>query len=509
MQTRPRLPLRLALVLPFVLPLLAACSGGEPVVFTHGVASGDALPDGAVLWTRIDREAELTVEVATDPGFTDVNLEEKVRAEEARDFTTKIEVSGLETGRPYYYRFRKGDDVSPVGTFRTAPEPDNPEGVSFVFSGDSDGTVGEDGARPFDFQVLDAMRREEADFFLYIGDTIYADSTLGPRALSLEAYRAKHKTNREVDRLRELLASTASYAIWGDRDVQDDFAGEAANAEQSVSAEQFAAGLQAFREYLPIGGDDRPETLYRSFRWGQDVEIIILDERSFRVGGAAAACTPAGASAPDLLPALGAPGVPDPYRNLRASAGLPPNTEAACLAALNDPNRTMLGNQQLQALFDVIQESDATFKFIVNEVPVSELVTLPYDRWEGYRAERDDLLRFIGNQGRGNIVFLSTDLHASVISDVRVNLASLPVAVEAITGPIADRTLGDTIAETQGEPAVGLFEQLLGQVTQPECVEFDASSYGLVEVDPDARTATITLKDQDGRQLCQRVLPAQ
>ncbi len=481
--------------------LLAACGGDEPAVFTHGVASGDVTPDGVVLWTRVDREATLTLEVATDAAFENVVLEQEIEAPPERDFTAKGEVSGLEPGTQYYYRFRDGDSISPTGQFRTAPLDGEAAPVRFVFSGDSDGTVQDDGTRPFDFAVLDAARRENADFFLYFGDTIYADSPFGERAETLDAYRAKYKENREIQLLRDLLASTAVYTVWDDHEVVNDFSG------QTVDRALLGAGRQAFREYMPISGDTQPDVLFRRFRWGSAVDLIILDERSYRSDSVEDSCPP-GADEPDLLPGLGLPGVPSPYRDFRAAIDLPPDTDLRCVAALLDPDRTMLGRQQKQFLLDALRDSDATFKFIVNEVPIAELAGLPYDRWEGYRAERDEILTFIRDERIANVVFLTTDFHANIISPVRIKLDGAPVATEVITGPIAHETVAEAIARTQGEDLVAGFELLLRVVPRSECVALDAFSYGLVEVDPAAGTTTITLKDESGSELCKKALTA-
>ncbi|MGB2693712.1 MAG: alkaline phosphatase D family protein [Dehalococcoidia bacterium] len=481
---------------------LSACKSDKPVAFTYGVASGDVRPDAAVVWTRADRTSTLTAEVATDQAFANVAAKQEAEATDNGDFTAKAEITGLEPGTQYYYRFRHGDDMSKTGSFRTAPAEETSAAVRFVFSGDTDGTVGKDGSRTFDFKVLDAARAEDAEFFLYFGDAIYADSPYGPKAETLDAYRAKYKENRAIDRLREILASTSIYTVWDDHEVENDFAGTI------VDPNLLAAGRQAFREYMPLSGDASPDVLYRRYRWGSAVDVIMLDERSFRDLSVEEACTPAGADGPDLLPGLGSEKTPAPFRSFRTFIGLPEQTDQACLDALNDPARTMLGAEQKQFLLDALQNSDATFKFIVNPVPISELIALPYDRWEGYRAERDEILRFIGDNDIKNVVFLTTDFHANIISDVRLNLATQPVAVEAVAGPIAHNTLGQDIAEQQGKDAIPAFEALLQQVPRAECVHLDAFAYGLVEVDPTAGTTTITLKDEDGNKLCQKVIRA-
>ena len=483
--------------------VLGACGGGAPASFPHGVASGDAQPGGAVLWTRADREATLLLEVATDEAFEEIVLEREVRAEAGADYTVKVEVTRLEPATAYSYRFRDGDSVSATGSFRTAPALDTAAPVRFIFSGDTDGTVREDGTRAYDFAVLDTARAENADFFIYFGDTIYGDSPFGEKAVTIDDYRAKYKENREVEPLRSILAAMSTYTTWDDHEVENDFAGT------SVDPGLLTAGRRAFREYTPIGGDDDPNVLYRSFRWGSAVEIIVLDARSFRDEQVIDACTAEGEDGPDLLPGLGVPGVPEAFQAFRTFIGLSEETPAACLDALNDPDRTMLGAGQKQFLLQALEESEAMFKFIVNPVPIMELVALPYDRWEGYRAERDEVLSFIKEEDVENVIFLTTDYHSNIVADVRVDLASAPVAVEFVTGPIAHSTLGDDIAEQQSEEAIGAFEALLTVVARVECTAFDSFSYGLVEIDPDAGTATVTLKDEDGVELCSRVLEAE
>jgi len=482
-------PARLLLVAtPVLALLLAGCSSGdEPVAFTSGVAAFEARDDGAVLWTRVDREAALTLEVAEDASFSQIAATQDARADAGSDFTAQAQVTGLLPATAYYYRFRDGDAVSAAGAFRTAQAIDDSGPVRFVFSG------GTDGAPAFDFRALETALADEPDFFLYVGDTI------APGVASLDAFRARYRENRAVAPLAGLLAKTSTYAVWDDNEVEPDFAGA------TVSPALLAAGRQAFLEYLPLAPDD---VLYRRVRWGSAVELFILDTRSYRDDNVSAVCTPGGASAPDVLPALGAPDTPAAYRALRAAIGLPPESNIECLNALSNPARTMLGAEQRAWLFAALDESDATFKFIVAPAPIAELIAQPYDRWEGYRAERDLVVRAIAERGIENVVFLSTDLQASLIADVRVDLASPPVAVEAVAGPVGAETLGAAITRTQGERAVPVYEQLLRQVAGVSCTAFDAHSYGLVEVDPIAGTATITLKDEDGALLCRTVVQA-
>jgi phosphodiesterase/alkaline phosphatase D-like protein len=107
------------------------------LVFTHGVASGDVTPASAVLWTPVDRQADLIAEVAEDEAFGRIVVGRSASADAGKDFAVVALVAPLEPGRTYHYRFRRGRTLSEGGTFRTAPRPDHPSDVRFTFTGDT------------------------------------------------------------------------------------------------------------------------------------------------------------------------------------------------------------------------------------------------------------------------------------------------------------------------------------------------------------------------------------
>ena len=128
--------------------------------------------------------------------------------------------------------------------------------------------------------------------------------------------------------------------------------------------------------------------------------------------------------------------------------GLKNPVAPACLAAINDPSRTMLGARQYAAFTKAIKASTATWKVIVNEVPIQQFYALPYDRWEGYAAERERLLRFLQANVR-NVVFLTTDTHANLVNEVRYKtLGGAPEGTgiwEVVTGPVATNSFAKEI----------------------------------------------------------------
>jgi len=227
----------------------------------------------------------------------------------------------------------------------------------------------------------------------------------------------------------------------------------------------------------------------------RDVEIIILDERSCRSPDVESECMI------DLAPTAPGP--------LRLLAGLPSTPPAGCLEAIFDPSRTMLGQVQKDLFKSSLLNSSATFKFIFNEVPIQQLYALPYDRWEGYAFERSEILNFIRDNKIENVIFLTTDLHASLINQVFIdNFADPePIAHELVTGPIATRTFEEGILDRWGNARL-VAANLLFNILGMDCRHLNTFSYGLVDVDAAAGTATITLKDDSGVVLLDQLNPS-
>jgi phosphodiesterase/alkaline phosphatase D-like protein len=469
----------------------------ESATFALGVASGDVTPDSAMLWTRADGAESVTAEIATTDDFSEDMTEIAAETSGDRDFTVKVVADGLQPGTRYYYRFRAGDETSATGTFVTAPDASAPSALHFVFSGDSDGARDEDGNPRFNnFEVLDAARAENPDFFLYFGDTIYGDRD--PEATDLDGYRAKYRENRGYRALADILAATSTYNTWDDHEVYNDYAGT------TVDEDRFDDALQAFREYMPIDDESGdPGVLYRTFRWGKDVEIIVLDERSFRDPEADAGCED------DPLPAGAFEDAPQALRGIREFVDLPDELPEGCEDMIRDESRSMLGEEQQQFLFDRLRESDATWKIIVNSVPIQTLLIEPYDRWDGYPAARRELLEYIRDEGIDNVVFLTTDFHANIFGPVRIDQFGgddEPVAYEAIAGPIATNPFRQDIVDLVGEGAADATQGLLTGLLGVDCADIDSYAYALVDVD--AASMTITAKDEDSNVLCEKRLEA-
>lgn len=328
---------------------------------------------------------------------------------------------------------------------------------------------------------------ENPDVFVALGDTIYSDSGLNddfgiPDAYTVEQYRAKYRESLSVlgadlshFPLQDLRRATSTIAIWDDHEVTNDYDG------QTVDPVQYANGTQAFEEYWPVE-PQRGGVAYRHLGWGRDVEIFVLDQRSFRSADVEAIC--GSDPAPTLSPGL------------RVSAGLPASPPPGCLAAINDPARTFLGAEQLAWFKDALARSRATWKLVISELGISQLLGVPYDRWEGYAAERADVINFIASRDIRNVVFLTTDLHMNMMVPVFLDKFSSSVVAgrEFINGPVQTTTLLNQLVDLFGEAGAAGFINLLKGLVAPACAHLDQYSYGLVELDAATKNLTVSFK---------------
>ncbi len=169
----------------------------------------------------------------------------------------------------------------------------------------------------------------------------------------------------------------------------------------------------------------------------------------------------------------------------------------ACTQTLDSPTRTLLGQAQYDAFVRAIRASTATWKVVMNEVPLLQLFALPYDRWEGYNAERKHLLADL--TGVENVVFLTTDTHANLIGEVRTSTfdPAGPGSTgiwEVVTGPVATNTYAKEIDEYLGaQGTAGFIAGLFFRPPPPrglglQCAALDTYSYAQVVVTASALT---------------------
>ena len=480
--------------------------------FRYSVAAGEIGTKTAKLWAATKKEGKIKAKVAADSKFKKVKATASGKAKSSNDNTVQVDIGGLKPESQYWYRFcEKNGPCSDTGEFVTAPKGSKDLQVEFAYTGDTDGTTLQGANQPFfgPFDVYNAMRKEGNDFNINFGDTIYSDSEVAgqPPALTVEEKWAKYKQNLSQKNLVKLRKSAGFYSHWDDHEFINDFSipedGEAI----------YEAGVEAFTDYAPV--DYTPQDgLYRTFRWGRNAELFFLDERSFRSAKASdgGVCNNPATGQPDL-----APTAPDDKRQLFAALipSLNQPVSQACKDTLNDPNRTMLGQDQLNRFLADIESSNARWKIVMNETPIQQFYGLPYDRWEGYAHERVALLNALMASNVKNLVFLTTDTHAAFANVVRTRTFDNDVAPanapptaqdtpfdDYIIGPVATNPFWDEIDSTTNSPGAGnLLSQAFFKPPPPNgvgmfCAQGDVYSYGEVVVDDDQ--LIVEYNDQSG-----------
>jgi phosphodiesterase/alkaline phosphatase D-like protein len=484
--------------------------------FQWGVAAGDVTSTSAILWSKTDHPGAVRFEVALVPHpHFDLQQSPKVVASKARDDTLRAKVSGLKPGTRYYFGFTDGHDVSPVGTFKTAPAPTSTQTIRFGWSGDEDGTPAPGKKTPYwnSLQVLGRMAAERNDFNVNLGDTIYSDSEVPgvegkQQALTVPQKWAKYDlivSQRNAQKFRD---SGATYWHWDDHEFINDFS----PAENTFSASGgtkvdiagstlYKRGKQAFLDWMPTGFRNGTG-LYRTFRWGKSLEVFMLDERSFRSAKAASACINPQSGQPDLAPTA-------PQRTRDVFAIIVPSlsqpVSQSCLDTIRNPARTFLGAAQWAAFTRDLRASTATWKVVMTEMEAKQYYSLPYDRWEGYEAERQRLLNLLKTVP--NTVLLATDVHANLAVDARLQTLEDPGPVnsgvfEMSTGPVATKNFNQEISDAVNNPAAG--NLVVSAFLKPpppngigmDCVASKVFSYGEVTASP--TTLKIQPKDQNG-----------
>ncbi len=501
-----------------------AASAGEKG-FQYGVVAADVGQNSAILWARANGTGTALAQVARGKRFGDCDIRRgpgrlKANVSADNDKTVQKRIGGLRPGTKYHYRWcMSGGRHSSTGSFETAPAPGQAKTIRFALSGDQDALKKPGEKHPYwnKFQVWNKIRAESNDFNVLMGDTIYSDTEVPGHGLSEVATTVpkkwrKYKINLGQKPWVNARGSASYYAHWDDHEFINDFSKFENTFPLSVGTVNlngktlYKRGLKAFRNYNPVTYNSKTG-IYRSYRWGKNLEIFFLDERSFRSRSADYNGTCDNGGSPDL-----APTAPQSVRNafglLIPQLTTPP--PAACLTKINDPSRTMLGSAQLAKFKNAIKNSKATFKVIFNEVPIQQFYALPYDRWEGYEAERQKVLRFLKNNVK-NVVFLTTDDHANLVNDARLKTleAGGPVdsgITDITTGPIATANYALEIDDAVGGPYAGLVHDAFYKPAPPAgvgmtCAGMDQYSYAEVTVTKDKLKVQLKALDAGGKVL--------
>jgi alkaline phosphatase D len=504
------LPLALLTLLLVAAPSAYAARG-----FSSGVAAGEVSSTSAVLWGKANKRGGYSLDVATNRRFRNFKPHFVV-AKKGHDNTVQAKVKRLKPNTRYWFRFvGNGGKRSDVGTFMTAPRASQSRTIRFGWSGDQDFNPEPGQTKSYwnNGGVLRRMKAERNAFNVMLGDTIYSDSEvpgrLNPIALSVKQKWAKYKINLGNRSLRALRGSAGYYSQWDDHEFVNDFSPAENSFDNGVNINGrtlYRRGMKAFRDYAPVHWTSR-SGLYRKFRWGKNLEVFFLDERSFRSANAdeGGVCNNPQTNSPDL-----APTAPQSTRNVFAAVtpSLAQPVSQQCLDRINSSQRTFLGKRQLNRFLRDVRRSTARFKVIMNEMPIQQYYILPYDRWEGFEAERKEILGRL--QPVKNVIFLTTDVHATLINDARFSTLEQDGPqnsgiFDVTVGPVATANFGLEIDGTTGQPGSAALVDAAFLTPPPpagvgmQCSVLDKFSYGQVTVT--RNRLTVTPKDIDGNQI--------
>lgn len=473
--------------------LLGGCTPPSPVYppqsgvpfegtgpFPSGIGSGDPLPDAVLLWTRVHPERDsgdgvpIGVDVATTAAFGPSTVATFTAvATAATDHCVTIDATGLEPATTYWYRFRFGEVLSPIGRTRTAPAAGSRAGrVRIAAFSCQRWTQGWFTAHA-DLASLADDPATDVDLVVCLGDYVYntgyADKVYVPGrddpiqdATTVEDFRSKYRMYRSDPHLQAVHARYPMVHVYDNHD-----------GLEGPGDVQAAGAIQAFFEHLPVRQPE-PGRIHRSVRWGDDAELFVTDQRRFR----------------------------DP--TLKESGPLGTSTEER--PAILDPSRTMLGAEQREWLFDGLSASGADWKLIGSQLmfwpwrslgraswqPRGAGVYLNMTQWDGYAAERLALLDRLEADDVRDTLLLSGDSHVFSAAQVAPDVddpGSVPRVVEFGTGSMTSNNADET-----GYPGNDTTGPLLMNVNPNHLRYFESERHGYVVADLTPERAVVEMR---------------
>ncbi len=472
-------------------------------VITHGVMSGDVGYDGAVIWARADREAEMLVEWSTTEGMSDARRIPALAVGRPTDGTGKLLLSGLPSDQDIFYRvtmhdLADGTASEPVtGRFRTAPT--GLRDVSFVWSGDTAGQgwgIDEDRGGMTTYRT---MLGHAPDFMIHSGDTVYADGPLEEEvalddgtvwrnlvtpakrkvAETLDEFRGQHLYNYLDANVRDFNAAVPILAQWDDHETTNNWYPDEMLADDDRYAVKSARVLsaravRAFHEMLPTRQvPTEPNRIYRKIAYGPLLDVFFLDMRTYR-----------GANSPN-----------------RQEGGAP-----------------FLGGDQIAWLKRALAGSQATWKVIAADMPIGMMVTDGETDFEngangdgpvlGREHDIAEILRFIKAAGIANTVWLTADVHytaAHHYSPDRAVFQDFEPFWEFVSGPLHSGTFGPSEYDNTFGPEVRFAKfPPDGQANLPPSLGYQF--FGKVDIDAATREMKVRLMDSGDTELWSTII---
>ncbi|HEY9800085.1 MAG TPA: alkaline phosphatase [Leptolyngbyaceae cyanobacterium] len=424
--------------------------------FSLGVTSGDPLPDSVVLWTRLAPDplngggmppvnVPVQWQIARDENMRQVVQRGTALATPELAHSVHVDVRGLESDRWYWYQFKVGNEVSPVGRTRTAAAPfSSIQKFNFAFASCQDWQNGF-------YTAYKHMAEEDLDLVVHLGDYIYEYGPrsnaprqhIGPEIITLTDYRNRYALYRTDANLQAAHANFPWAVTWDDHEVDNDYANFIPEDDQSRETfkRRRANAYQAYYEHMPLRLSSLPKQasmlLYRRLTFGDLAQFNILDTRQYRTD------QPCG-------------------------DGLKPRCDAAL-----DAKATMTGARQEGWLLRGLEKSPARWNVIAQQTMLAQfdfdarpgVPVFNMDQWDGYVAARKRLLNFIEQRQPSNPVVITGDIHSSWVHDLKVdfnNPLSATVGTEfvgtSITSDFPTASIAPVQAALRDNPHTKFFD---------------------------------------------------
>jgi alkaline phosphatase D len=473
----------------------------------YGVMSGDVSGNSVAIWSRADRPSRMVVEYALDPSFAKAKQVMGKVVQATSDFTGRLTLSGLPTDRPIFYRvqFQDLDNSQAVSepVIGQLQIPSSSQNIFFAWSGDTAGQGWGINPAIGGMKIYETMRQLKPQFFIHAGDSIYADGPIQSEvklddgsiwknittpekskvAETLQEFRGNYTYNLLDENVRRFNAEVPLLMQWDDHEVTNNWYPTEILDDSRYTVKSVALlaqrGKQAFLEYSPLRSEyTNANRIYRSFNYGQLLDVFMIDMRTYRAANS-------------------------PNRQTTASE-----------------ETVFLGNQQIKWLKQQLKQSKATWKIISSDMPIGLLVRDGATDFEnlsngdgaalGRELELADLLKFIKQQQIQNVVWLTADVHyaaAHYYDPSQAQFQDFNGFWEFVAGPLNSGTFGPNDLDNTFGPQVKFQSIPAGlKANRPPSEGFQF--FGTVKIDRESRAMTVALINLEGKQLYSIDLPA-
>lgn len=338
----------------------------HPDVPISGPMAASVYADKAVIWAQLREEAPTTCHCFSITDSLPLISKQEL-AKKSDDFIVHMQLDHLQAD--HYYVCDLWVNGQPAGAayrtrFRTLPKDNQQVDFSMAVGSCAYLTDNRDGNnRPiFPYgaktQIYDTIATHQADFMFWLGDNIYLREGEWNSRAGVQ-YRYRH--TRFHPALQQVMRTGSHLAIWDDHDFGPN------DGDSTYQLRKMTADV--FKQVWPNPTWVDAEHLYTNYRIG-DVEIFLMDDRSYRAPN----------SAPDSVP------------------------------------KPFLGKKQLNWLIQSLKASDANFKIIAIGTQVLSNCDMFEGYFFGYEQELDEMLRRIKENQIEGVLFFSGDKHLTELS---------------------------------------------------------------------------------------------